>query len=543
MRPALLALALSFAAVPISAQHSASAATYPIAGTIVAETSGQPLQRATVEILNTATGKQVQSTTSDEYGHFAFPTVPPGNYILQGTAPGYLRTHYDDHDGYTTGIILPTAVDTQSLILKLHPQGILTGTILDENAEPVRQANVRLFRQTHDFGDDRIVGASGTNTDDLGHFEIQRLAPGAYLMAVTATPWYAVHPMPPQPQPRGFVQPYGFVDSIDPSLDVAYPTTYYPGTTDSSQAAPILVRGGPVDISLRLAPEPALTLTLPFTPPKPGQAPQPIPQLRTSIFGQLQPVFQQEYRQSANQITIAGLPAGDYVLSGNNQAANTTTVHLTDRSTSADLPPSPNLVHVHVLLKTDDGASIPPNMLVFLFKQSNGELVLRVNSAKGEARLDVPPGDYYFSLCTGQRHCFIRQILADDKPVANNLHLAAGPDPTFTIVFNIGTHTLKGVAQKDGKPAPGVLLLAFPSNELPHVRTFFRNQSDLDGSFDFKGLAPGAYTVVAIDNGWNLDWSREAVLSSYLAKAVSAQIPATPAETATLPTPVAVQPK
>ncbi len=545
MRPRTLPLALLLCILPVSAQRAESAATYPIAGTVVAETSGQPLQRATVEIINSATGKQAQTTTSDEFGHFVFPAVPAGNFILQGAAAGYLQTNYDDHDGFTTGIILPTSVDTQSLVLKLHPQGVLTGTILDENAEPIRQASVRLFHQTDSFGDDRIVSAGTTNTDDLGHFEFSRLAPGAYLLAVTATPWYAVHPFPQQPGQRQL--PFGFADSIDPALDVAYPTTFYPGTTDSSQATPILLRGGPVEINLRLSPVPALSITFPSTPQKNGQF-QPAPQLRTSLFGQLEFVPQQETRQTGSQLVIAGLAPGDYILVNSNQPNNLaeggTTLHLTDRNADATLPATPGLVHVHVLLKADDGTAIPPNMLVALFRQNTTDVALRVNSAKAEAKLDVPPGDYYFSLCTGQRHCFIRQIFNGDQPLpGNNIHLASGADPTFTIHFNLGAHTVKGVAQRDGKPIPGAFLLIFPTSEAHEIRTFFRNQSDLDGSFDFKGLAPGAYTVLSIDNGWNLEWSRDVVLSRYLPAAVTVQIPDNAPETVTIPTPVPVQPK
>lgn len=548
MRLATLPLALLLCVLPVSAQHAESAAGYPIAGTVIAETSGQPLQRATVEIVNSATGKQAQTTTSDEFGHFAFPAVPAGNFILQGTAPGYLQTNYDDHDGFTTGIILPTTVDTQSLVLKLHPQGVLSGTILDENAEPVRQASVRLFHQTDSFGDDRIVGAGTTNTDDLGHFEFSRLAPGAYLLAVTATPWYAVHPFPQPPGQRP--QPFGFADSVDPSLDVAYPTTFYPGTTDSSQATPILLRGGPVEVSLRLAPVPALSITFPSTPQKNGQF-QAAPQLRTSLFGQLEFVPQQQSRQGGNQIVIAGLAPGDYVLSSSNQPNNLAeggaTLHLTDRSTDAALPESTGLVHVHVLVKSADGSAVPSNIMLGLVPRRTRVATYRSVITKGEVKLDAAPGDYFFSfgLGAGPRRYSIRQVLtADGQSLPdNNVHIASTADLTFTILLAAGNHTVKGVAQRDGKPIPGAFLLIFPTSEAHEIRTFFRNQSDLDGSFDFKGLAPGAYTILSIDNGWNVEWSRDVVLSRYLPAAVTFQIPDGAPETVTIPTPVPVQPK
>jgi hypothetical protein len=57
-------------------------------------------------------------------------------------------------------------------------------------------------------------------------FEFPRLAPGTYLLAVPATPWYAVHPMPAQQRKQQGRSPFGVEDSVDPSLDVDYPVTY-----------------------------------------------------------------------------------------------------------------------------------------------------------------------------------------------------------------------------------------------------------------------------------------------------------------------------
>src|SRR6202008_4845662 len=100
-----------------------------------------------------------------------------------------------------------------------------------------------------------------------------------------------------------------------------------------------------------------------------------------------------------------------------------------------------------------------------LVRNHTTEFAIRRNTLNGEIKFDVAPGDYYFSLCGGGRNCSIRQIVNGDAPLAtNNVHLPTGSaDPTFTITFAIGTHTLKGVAQRDGKPAPGVFLLIFPA--------------------------------------------------------------------------------
>jgi hypothetical protein len=51
-----------------------------------------------------------------------------------------------------------------------------------------------------------------------------------------------------------------------------------------------------------------------------------------------------------------------------------------------------------------------------------------------------------------------------------------------------------------------------------------RDQSDSDGSFALRDVAPGQYTVVAIENGWDLDWERPEVISRYLPGGVAVSV-------------------
>jgi len=93
--------------------------------------------------------------------------------------------------------------------------------------------------------------------------------------------------------------------------------------------------------------------------------------------------------------------------------------------------------------------------------------------------------------------------------------------------------------RKDGKPAAGAFILLIPTAELHDIRhPSNRQQSDLDGSWDITGLAPGQYYALAIDNGWDLDWLKPAVLSRYLSAAVSVEIPGTDSTVQTLTEPL-----
>jgi hypothetical protein len=526
MRRHFTLLIIALALTPLSAQ------TYRIAGTVVSSVDNHPLQRASIQIANVNDPQQIQTTISDEDGRFAFAKVPVGLFELQGSAPGYRPTLYEEHDeGFNTGIVTGAQVDTESLTLKVLPDSSITGTVVNEAAEPVGDATVQLFVESHTFGDGRILLASGTNTDDRGRFELPHLKPGTYFVTITARPWYAVHPQL-APEPAGNVTlPNGviavqrrpasnFADSIDPSLDVAYPTEFYPGTTDSASAAPIVIHAGDSpDLHFLLAPQPAVSVTIPRSPPKPGQPDSGVPpQLRMSIFGQLEPAMQDEMRMSPTETVISGLAPGDYTLTTSpNRSSGGIPLHLAQRVTEATPASSESgLAHVHVIARMSDGSS-PPHLWIGLVQSHATPLQPSEVDDKGHVDLDASPGDYYFQIEDGSKVLFAQKILSGEKPLPDgNIHLTADSSRFFVITVAEGTHTLKGVARKDGKGFPGALILLFPTSEAADVHTFFRQQSDLDGSFDIKGIAPGSYTLLAIEDGWDLDWQRDKALDRYL---------------------------
>jgi hypothetical protein len=41
------------------------------------------------------------------------------------------------------------------------------------------------------------------------------------------------------------------------------------------------------------------------------------------------------------------------------------------------------------------------------------------------------------------------------------------------------------------------------------------DQSDSDGTFALGGIVPGKYVLMAIEDGWDLDWKEQAVLQPY----------------------------
>jgi hypothetical protein len=80
--------------------------------------------------------------------------------------------------------------------------------------------------------------------------------------------------------------------------------------------------------------------------------------------------------------------------------------------------------------------------------------------------------------------------------------------------------TVTGVVKREGVPKSGVFVVLVPADPNSEREMWQPNQSDSDGSFNFLHVAPGEYTVVAIDDGWTLAWSRPEIVAPYLAHGV-----------------------
>ena len=539
-------LLISAFTLPASAQPTTQP-THTVAGTVVSAVDNQPLQHASVELLTTTDDRILQSTTSDELGRFSFSAVAKGVFVLRGEAPGFLLTRYQQHGAYSTGITTGSSVSTEFLTLKLQPLGSLSGTITDENAEPVRNATVHLYRRTTVTGDAGFTPVAQLQTNDLGLYQSAPLPPGTYFVAVIARPWYAVHPAPAGPVP-GFGGA-GIVPYQDPALDVAYPVTYYPAGTDPTAAAPIDIHGNQARADLQLTPVPALTLAVPRTA---SNSSAPVPQLQAGVFGH--PVFTPfEVRSSSDSVVLMGVPPGDYTLRTNIpirsgsavqiQSSAATHLHLTPDGPNT-LPTSlPSLAHIHVTVQAADGSPLPPNLQLRVVSSDVPDPTPGPFAPVRQADLEAAPGNYYFAL-NMPRRVFVRSVLVSGKPLpSNDIHLAPGDSLTCTLLLTLSTHVLRGVVRQAAEPVSGAMLLLIPADNHLTLRTWFQAQSDLDGSFEIPSVPPGPYLLLALDEAaWSAHWRDPAFLSSHLPRASAVLVPDNSSGPIQIPQPLPLQP-
>jgi hypothetical protein len=60
------------------------------------------------------------------------------------------------------------------------------------------------------------------------------------------------------------------------------------------------------------------------------------------------------------------------------------------------------------------------------------------------------------------------------------------------------------------------MIVLVPEDPENNASLFRRDQSDSDGTFTLRSVLPGKYTLLAIQDGWNLEWQNPSVLRAYL---------------------------
>jgi len=85
-----------------------------------------------------------------------------------------------------------------------------------------------------------------------------------------------------------------------------------------------------------------------------------------------------------------------------------------------------------------------------------------------------------------------------------------------TVTMGRGQGQVSGVVQFDAKPVAGVMVLLVPESGQEIEEDSRMDQSDSDGTFNLGGIHPGKYVLLAIKDGWELEWAKPGVLEPYL---------------------------
>jgi len=193
----------------------------------------KPVPGARVILLQVPDGNTPRVAITGANGEFRFDHLPPGDYSLTAESEHFplqaLRTNQ--------GSVTVTAGD--NLVFLLKPEASISGAVMDEHGDPVRNAQVTLLEPSQQR-EARVIGQ--TQTNDLGIYRFAHLLPGRYLLAIKAEPWYAQRNIRVSTGSSSNDDPWSQADNT--VFNVIYPVTYYPLTENPESANPIELQPG-----------------------------------------------------------------------------------------------------------------------------------------------------------------------------------------------------------------------------------------------------------------------------------------------------------
>ena len=177
----------------------------------------------------------------------------------------------------------------------------------------------------------------------------------------------------------------------------------------------------------------------------------------------------------------------------------------------------------------DNVTRVPAEAAIQLSNPETGESFRSDISGKGEFDFqgdDVRPGRYMVALDNANGF-FLRQVTATGAIVkGRTIDISGRTRVRIAAVASRGAARVEGTAMHDGQPFSGAMVVLVPQDPGNNLPLFRRDQSDSDGTFTLPNVVPGAYTVIALANGWDLEWANPSVLQPYLKQGETLQVPA-----------------
>jgi hypothetical protein len=490
-----------------------AAETYSISGIVVQHGSGGRVPHALVSI-STAEGRPFGvPVSSGKEGQFSFTGLAAGKYLLTAEFRGHSQ-RLQEHEGFSTSIAAGPGLDSGHIVFALDAVAALRGTVRDEAGDPVANAQLTLFQRAIVMGRPKVkLVPPGAMTDAGGDFRFRNLAPGNYFVAAQGHPWFA------QYQPRG---------PNPEQLDVAYPLTYYADSTNPAEATTLILKeGATAEVHLTLRATPAVHIKLE------GGAVVGAPQFSQEGPGGIEvSASGMVFFGSPEQREVSGLTPGHYLirLQTPNEGRAITLSEDTALNLDDVLRSAATSISGRVTLTDGPPAQTAAVWLVNVASESIRGSSRGFVLPDGAFRFDPPvsnsppPGRYELGLSGG---LYMKSVSVKGAEYSRG-ELEVREGSQIQISMTAGrAGDFAGVVTKDGQPFGGAMVLLIPQ-DFSHGAAIPRDQSDSDGTFKMASVAPGAYTLLAIEEPGELEYHDPAAIAPYLKQGRTLQLPLAP---------------
>jgi hypothetical protein len=473
---------------PPTKRSSSPGAAGQISGRVVRADSLQPLAKAVVTLWPVEQPSETLSTRTDSSGNFAFREVPIGTYRLRAQRRGFVTQLYGQR-GSGPGLTVPVAAGEHKagVDFVLMPAGVITGTIYDEDYEPVEEIEVAALRLRFVRGGKRTAQmVRTTRTNDLGQYRLAGLEPGFYLVQAAG---------------RGSGVPWSTrTDSL------AYVPAFYLNAATQEEARQVqVVSGGEstgVDISVRTSP--TYTLSGVVMDTTGGSGPK-----RYSVgFARGIGVVTMASREAS--FTFRGLTPGEYTLVAiaSEESGATRRGYLHVRLVDSDQ----RVVIVIGQSASLRGQARMEDQQPFHFGGLYLSVVPEIEEAPtGGASLEsdgrfavreLPAGEYTLQLSGRESEVYLKQVRCEGQDhSARPVTLRVGETLECTLLLSREVGEVRGRVEQEGRPAAGMVVVLIPrERELRRQpRYTMVAQTNPEGQFEIRGVIPGDYLAFALE--------------------------------------------
>ena len=490
-------LAMTFAACCL-AQPAPSTEKASISGSVIGLT-GEPLRRVTLQLTGLPPGREASAGMAapnlaadvDFQGNFHFDDVPPGRYMLAAGRTGYLPRYYESAHGPV--FTLSAGQKLTDIVIRMSPQGIIAGRVVDEEREPLPGLTVTI-RAFPVSAKSPITGAppKTATTDADGAFAIGDLSPGRYLASVSA------------PSRN---------NSLDPGLALgtrreAYVTTYYPDAAEIENATPVEVGAGAQvrGLELRLQKVPIFQVRGRVISAVTG-APGPADSVALIRRGSGTPgLASRSTSVRDGEFSFDGVLPGTYTLETKPaaQEGHPTLVGCEVISVGGgdldrlvvEMKPAIEL-HGRVVV---DGAPVEmwPQITLTPTDGLNYLDSAMVDAAGRFTVSGLEPLRYQMSVAGLEPPMFVKSIRLNGLDVAGGIDLGSATAASLEIVLGYGNSSISGLVSDSGLPVGAAVTVMLVGKDQPVYRL---TQTDASGRYSLAGLPAGEYFAAAMDMG------------------------------------------
>jgi protocatechuate 3,4-dioxygenase beta subunit len=466
--------------------------TGQITGRVLRSDDGSPVTKAEVTLasedeptLRALGGERIARTGAD--GVFTFREILAGSYTVRASRSGFVAA--------TGRVTLGPAQTAATLDLRVVAAGVIAGTIVDEDGDPVAHLEVDAIAIDFLPGDRRQLQLRArATTDDLGGFRIADLTPGTYVVRAGGLLNYPRQSVPLKHGANGGLQ---------------YRDTYHPGTPRVEEAERIDLAPG-VERRLRLAVGTENVYSVSGVVTNVPQGPQPEVQWeRPTDAEQMWCERCSVTIERDGSFKIPRVPPGDYTLRAvaidrqqgrsNNVGYGRAQIVNADVQTTIE---AGRAAEVH-------GALTPPDVVretrVLVFLQSRG-MPIYPAIIGSEGRFDIqsiPPGEYKFSVRgigpNSPTSLYIKRATCGGSDYAME-PLALDLGATLGCEVTLGTDTVDISGRVTDTDAAGdVVVVIIPQSlALRRIPRYTLSTTAAHGQYKLVGVVPGSYYVFAV---------------------------------------------